>query len=136
ADAPIVQRDPTHIFPLELRKLFTKAFLSQGCTLGVAEDLTRLVQTAATVGSDSLDDVLDGFDHWSPASTPQLLSPLRIDGANGPGLTSLLSAMDLACVAAQDGETSVCRIDNARPSPLLGAAALIAARRGFLTVIA
>ncbi|MGE8942632.1 hypothetical protein ACO2I3_12020 [Leptospira interrogans] len=136
AEEPIVQRDATHIFPLELRKLFTKALLSQGCTFGVAEDITRLMQTAMTLGSDSLEQVLDCFDHWSPAAVPQFVSPLRIDAACGPAFTCLPSAMDLARTAAQAGGAAVCRIDKAQSSPLLGAAILGAARRGFLSVIA
>lgn len=136
ADEPIVQRDATHIFPLELRKLFTKACLAQGCTLGVAEDLTRLVQSAVTIGSDSLETILQSFDDWSQAAAAQYVSPLRIDAACGPAFTAFLSAIDLTCAAAQTSGKAVCRIDRAQSSPLLGAAALAVGRRGFLSVIA
>jgi hypothetical protein len=134
SQASLPQRDSTHIFPLELRKLFTKAFLSQGCSLGVAEELSRLVQSAATLGVDSLDEILDSFVEWSPSAALRVTSLIRVDGSGAPLFVCLPAAIDLASAAALKGRTSHVSIDGAHPSPLCGAAALTAAERGLVCV--
>ena len=101
----IVHRDPTHIFPLELRKLLTNAFQTQGCSLGVAEALAWMVQDMAILGLAGLDAVLACLAEATLAALP--------------------SAVDLACVRG------AVRVEAVRPSALLGAAALRAARQGF-----
>ncbi len=125
-------RPPSHIFPLELRKLLTKAFLWQGATLGVAEALARIVQIAATHGLYSLDAVLDCFAEWSIGTSPTLISSRQLEGGDAPRFASLPAAIDLACANATLTEPGICEILHGRPSPLLGSAAIIIASRGFL----
>src|SRR5262249_50623164 len=108
---------------------------SQGCSLGIAEDLARMVQSATTLGIDSIDNVLDGFADWSNPSSPQLLSADRLIGRGAPLYAALPAAVDLACAAAVGGGTALIRIASADPSAMPGAGALIAARRGMLCVV-
>jgi hypothetical protein len=136
SEAAIRHTDPSHLFPLELRKLFTKAFLSQGCSLGVAEVLTRLVVPATALGLDTLDDILAAFEGWTAADGPRLREAARLDAGGAPAFAALPAAIDLACAAATAAEPGICRIEGARASALVGAGALGLARRGHFGVIA
>jgi hypothetical protein len=134
--AEIRQRDPSHLFPLELSKLLTKAFLSQGCPLGVADALTRLAVSGMTHGLDDLEAILSAFADWPAGDGPLHLDNGRLDARGTPALAGLPAAVDLACAAAMASGPGTCRIEGARGSALAGAGALALARRGHVGLIA
>ena len=111
----IVPRDPTHIFPLELRKLLTKALQTEGCSLGVAEALAGMVQDALTLELAELDAVLDCLGECAGL-------PAAVDLACVKGVARVGASPLLAAAALRAGRQGVhCRVEElcAGPGPYL-----------------
>lgn len=107
-----------HIFPLELRKILTKALLTKGLSLGESETVTRAILTGLTIGAADVDAVLQAIDELPSQS-----------------FANLVAGLDLACAPARRSGRGRYAFPAAAPGALCGPAALAGARRGLTTAV-
>jgi hypothetical protein len=122
------------IFPLELRKLLTKALQSDGYSLGDAELITDLAQLSETLGLNEFDLLLDALGSKGRAAPPPA-SARSIDAGDAPAFAAAATALDLACADAARGRPGVCVARSTGRSMLLAALAGRAAERGVVAVL-
>jgi hypothetical protein len=137
AEAKSPQRRDITIFPLELRKLLTKALLASGHGLGDAEFIAELAQLSETLRQNELDLLLDCLlgDPRARAGAARA-DGATIDAGGGPAFAGAAAALDLACADAARHRAGAAVIRNTGPSPLLLALPARAAERGFIAVLA
>lgn len=127
----------TTMFPLELRRLVTKACLSGGHALGTAEFVAETAETCMALRRCDLAAVLGALESV-PDGTPTIEADgyaHRINGAAWPAFAVAPAALDLACLVAGRRGSGYVGVSGVTASPLLLGVVLRAADRGFLALL-
>lgn len=133
---PAERHSPVNIYAQEFDKLLVRICLGAGLPLACAEEAAAAALLGLACGRPEIEALLALLLRLVADGTPRLRTPHCLDAGGLPACAIAPRAVDLACGQARAGGTVRLLIENAAPSPLLFAAPIRAADRGFLTAVA
>lgn len=130
-------RSQETLFPLELRKLLTRALVCRGLDLGTAEAVAAMVGFSEMLGQGGLQDLVDGLPQCERIDLASMdvvgaASPAIIQASDMPAFVVAPVALDFACGLACRSASGGVVTTFARPVPMdLSYPAVLAAERGY-----
>lgn len=133
---PPDRRASVNVYAQEFDKLLVRICLGAGLPLACAEETAAAALLGLACGRPEIEPLLALLERLVADGTPRLRAPQCLDASGLPACAMTPRAVDLACGRARAGDTIRLLIENTAPSPLLFAAPIGGADRGFLTAVA